>query len=1014
MKYELYINGMDCASCAANLEEALKKVAGVKEVRVNYGSGKASVLTEKELERKEILLEAVTAAGYRANFAATNDPEADWRRKRVETAELFLNFISSLTLSLPLVYFMLFDFFPGLPGAGFWWPYVGLTSLLLTLPIQFFIGARFYRGFWSALRRKTFNMDSLVAIGTSAAFFYSLINYVVYAVGNWSLVAAGAKIPNLYFETSAFLITFVLLGKWLEARAKGQTSGAIRKLIGLKPKTARIVKEVVTVDVPVSEVKEGEIILVRPGEKVPVDGIITKGNSALDESMISGESLPVEKGVGDGVVGGTINKTGSFEFRATRVGAQTTLAQIIKLVEEAQGSKAPIQALADRISAWFVPAVILAAVLTFCLWFFVLGAGLGFALMAFVSVMVIACPCALGLATPTAIMVGTGRGAEHGILIKGGGPLEAANQIDTLVFDKTGTLTYGKPAVTDIILSSKKSREKTEEDLLRVAASLESLSEHPLAEAIMSAAKEKGFGLSEMTVESFEAIPGYGIQGIIGESFYYLGKAKLIEDIAGLKLDQFEDQIFSLENQGKTVMILSSDKEILGLIGVADKIKETSFEAVSLLKERGFSLMMITGDSERAAKAVANELGIEKVLAEILPGDKAREIKKLQAEGKKVAMVGDGINDAPALAQADLGIALGSGTDVAIEAGGMVIVSGDLRDVAWAFDLSEDTLKKIKQNLFFSLFYNVMGIPIAARALAFVGLVLKPELAGLAMALSSVSVVGNSLLLKRWRPGKNDLISGLAPVFMVVAFALLFFQFARLSPGMAAVKPQPEVVAVRFTGQAAAKAKTKISWQKDGPKLIGEAGVESPLKVQEGQGTLAKNEVILGAKEAAALREAKLLVNPGETVNNLLGVSKLKIVGILPETGTVLDRYYLVNAETYQLIAGTENLQAKLAPGGFIKLFYLVGGNDSLPPAFKNSLTADKLKPQELAGRVYQPVYLGTEEAAVMKREGLFKEKGDVVKNFLGRNFVVMEILPKTGTILDSFCFVREDALGVD
>lgn len=755
---------MHCASCAALIERALKDVPGAEDVRVNFGAGKASVLLNEEAGKIEDLLAAVKKAGYRAEISTEKGIEAELQRRHQETVALFRKFLFSLLLSLPFFCFMLLDFFPGLAWRELIMPWMGLIALLLATPIQFWLGADFYKGFWSALKMKTFNMDSLVAIGTSAAYFYSLINFIV----------SRGQSPNLFFETSALLITFVLLGKWLEARAKSRTSDAIRKLVGLKPKTATVLRNGVEIEVPIEEVKVGETILVRPGEKIPVDGVITKGFSAVDESMITGESLPVEKTVGEMVVGGTLNKTGSFEFKAMRVGEETTLAQIIRLVEEAQGSKAPIQAFADRVAAYFVPAVIAIAFLTFGIWFWALGSTFSFALMAFISVIVIACPCALGLATPTAIMVGTGKGADLGILIKGGEPLEVANRIKAVVLDKTGTLTYGRPVVTDIIPVGNKKK-----DVLKLAASLENHSEHPLAKAVVDQAKEKALDLNE--VEEFEAIPGYGVQGKIDGNLYFLGNRKLIEDVVYLKTAQLEEKIAALENQGKTVMILASSKEILGLVAVADQIKETAREAVQMLESRGLSVYMITGDNWRTAQAVAKQLGIKNILAEVLPADKARKIKELQEKGRKVAMVGDGINDAPALAQADLGIAMGSGTDVAIETGGIVIISGDLRDVAYALDLSRDTLMKIKQNMFFALFYNTMGIPIAARALAFLGLVLKPEIAGLAMALSSVSVVSNSLLLRRWQPVKKDWLSVLAPVIMVAAFVFLFWEFAYFS-----------------------------------------------------------------------------------------------------------------------------------------------------------------------------------------------------------------------------------------
>ncbi len=779
-RVSLLIEGMHCASCARIIEKSLQKVPGVSQANVNFAAEKASVVLDQSISPSQSLVDAVKKAGYSAQFADQVDTKQVEHHKHEALKHEFWYFLVSLILSLPMLYFMMGDFIPGLPGRSLWTPWIGLVSLILTTPIQFFIGARFYQGMWSALRMKTFNMDSLIAIGTSVAYFYSLVNLIFYFWQTNSLIGLnGEKIPELYFETAAFLITFVTLGKWLEAEAKAQTSSAIQKLMGLQPKTARVIHGDQIHDVPIDQVKVGDIIQVRPGEKVPIDGVITQGSSSVDESMITGESLPVEKNVGAKVVGGTINKLGSFEFKVTKVGTETVLSQIIRLVEEAQGSKAPIQDLADRISAWFVPAVIVIAVLTFVVWYFFLGSTLSFALMAFTAVIVIACPCALGLATPTALMVGTGKGAEHGILIKGGEPLEMACSIKIVVFDKTGTLTHGKPVVTEVLPVSSMSPHQ----IVGVAASLERQSEHPLAEAIVNHSKEsKRSGLLSTT--DFKAIPGHGVTGKVDGQVYFVGNRQLMQNYAHHQTQLIEFQLQTLESQGKTVMILASEQQIEGLIAVADTVKETSKEAVDRLNRLGIKTYMITGDNERTAQAIAQQVGITQVLAQVLPEDKAAEIKKLQTAGVKVAMVGDGINDAPALAQADLGIAMGSGTDVAMESGGVVIVKNDLRDVVNAIDLSKTTMSKIKQNLFFALFYNVMGIPIAARVLAFAGLVLKPELAGLAMALSSVSVVTNSLLLKLYRSNQPNYLSTLAPLLMVIVFSLLFVEFARLSSVM--------------------------------------------------------------------------------------------------------------------------------------------------------------------------------------------------------------------------------------
>lgn len=776
---QLSLSGMTCSSCAGLIERGLKKVPGVKTANVNFAAEKARVAYDTSLATPEQLIAAVIKAGYKASVVTTSDPEAERRQRESVIQGYAKKFWWSFALSLPMLYFMLLDFFSFLPLRAAMFPYIGIVSLVLTLPIQFVIGAGFYKGMWSSLRMKTFNMDSLIAIGTSTAFFYSLAQLLNYAIKTGSVIGAnGAKISELYFETAAFLITFVILGKWLEAKTKGRTSDAIKKLMGLQPKTARVIKNGTTVDVPIEQVVAGDTIVVRPGEKIPVDGMVTKGNSSVDESMITGESIPIEKTTGSTVIGATINKNGSFEFTATKVGSETMLAQIIRVVEEAQGSKAPIQAFADKISAYFVPIVIVLAILTGLVWYFALGATLSFALMAFTSVIVIACPCALGLATPTAIMVGTGKGAEHGILIKGGEPLQAACNIKTIVFDKTGTLTYGQPEVTDIVSAGI----ADEEEIMTIAASLEKLSEHPLAEAIVKYAEEEIIPLDE--VANFRAIPGHGVEGIVNGQKYFIGNRKLVTDVVGLNstaIEKMERKIRKLEEGGKTVMILASAQEIIGLVAVADTIKETTMEAVQSLQKHGLEVYMITGDNRRTAEAIAKQAGIKNVLAEVLPEDKANEVKKLQGTRIKVAMVGDGINDAPALAQADLGIAMGSGTDVAMETGGIVIIKNDLRDVLTAVELSRETMSKIKQNMFFALFYNVIGIPIAARVFITFGLVLKPELAGLAMAFSSVSVVTNSLFLSRFRPAKRNWLSMIAPWAMAAVFTGMFLLFAKLS-----------------------------------------------------------------------------------------------------------------------------------------------------------------------------------------------------------------------------------------
>ncbi|UPA22874.1 heavy metal translocating P-type ATPase [Candidatus Peribacteria bacterium] len=770
-KCDLTITGMHCASCAALITRKLKKTPGVEDASVNYGAEKARITYDPAKVSEHDLMHVVHKTGYGAEpqHHGHHGVELDRTRREKETAEYRTKFFIGLILSMPMLVFMMIAFFPASPLFETFMPYMGIASLILATPVQFWLGSGFFKGFISSLRMGTFSMDSLIAIGTYTAYLYSLYNLFVHVFAQGTIIGT---VHDLYFEVAAFLITFVLLGKWMEARAKGKTSEAIQKLMNLQAKTARVIRDGQTMDIPMAEVIAGDIVIVRPGEKIPVDGIVLKGLTSVDESMLTGESIPVEKKEGDRVFGATINGNGTLEFRAEKVGSETALAQIIRFVEEAQGSKAPIQDFADKVSSWFVPVVIVIAIITLIGWM-VAGMTLSFSILSAVSVLVIACPCALGLATPTAIMVATGKGAENGILIRGGEPLEAVNNISAIVFDKTGTLTKGKPEVTDIVAFVGNA-----DDLLAIAASLEQGSEHPLAESIVQHATAKSVTLSE--VEAFQAIPGHGVEGSIGGEKYLLGNRALMQK-EGIDMKEQEAAMQQLEEAGKTAMILATTQKVIGIIAVADTVKDTSKEAVQQLKMMDIEVYMMTGDNRRTAEAIAKHVGIDHVLADVLPADKANEIKKLQAIGKKVVMVGDGINDSPALAQAELGIAMGSGTDIAMETGGIVLVKNDLRDVVTAIKLSRATVTKIRQNMFFALFYNIVGIPIAARLFMGFGIVLRPELAGLAMAFSSVSVVSNSLLLKGFHPNKRNILSDAAPLIMTIGFAALFFFFARVS-----------------------------------------------------------------------------------------------------------------------------------------------------------------------------------------------------------------------------------------
>ncbi len=716
----LKISGMHCASCSTILTKALQKVEGVKSAVVNYSTEKATVTFDSSQANEGALVETVKKKGYGAMAFSGESYAREEKLRRVEINKLKFKVILSSIFSFPAL--MISMFFMGLP-------YKDYILLVLSTPVQFYIGWPFYQGTWAALKNKSANMDSLIAIGTSSAYFYSL----------YSILSRG---EHLYFEISAILITLVLLGKYLEAVAKGKTSQAIAKLVKMGAKTATVIRQGNEVKISIEDVVAGDIVLVKPGEKIPVDGIITEGYSSVDESLVTGESIPVEKKKSDLVIGSTLNKLGTFRFKATKVGAETTLSRIVKLIEDAQSKKAPIQRFADKISAYFVPIVIVIAIITFLTWYFALNATLEFSLIVAVAVVVIACPCALGLATPTSIMVGTGKGALQGILIKGGDVLEAAHQLKFIIFDKTGTITKGKPEVTNVI-PMKKSSEK---EVLAIAGSLEKNSEHPLAEAIVQRAKEKNISFGKCS--GFKAVVGKGVVAKLGSKEYYLGNIKLMED-KKVSFSTVVSQIETLEQDGKTVMVLAEKKSVLGLIAVADEIKEDSPDAVKVLKSMGLVPYMITGDNRRTAQAIAKKVGIEKFFAEVLPEDKARHVKELQRMGK-VAMVGDGINDAPALAQADIGIAMGSGTDVAMESGNIVLMKNSLLDIPRAIKLSRLTMAKIRQNFFWALIYNILGIPIAAGVLyPSTGWLLSPIIAGAAMALSSVSVVANALLLKR-------------------------------------------------------------------------------------------------------------------------------------------------------------------------------------------------------------------------------------------------------------------------
>jgi Cu+-exporting ATPase len=725
----LRISGMNCAACVNRVEKQLRNLPGVYDATVNLTAEKAVIDYDDSMIQVGEIKQAVEEIGYRATDMASQvemDTEKVERDKEIRRQSSV--FIFSAVLSLPLLLTMLVHLriTDALPGMLLnpWF------QLALATPVQFIAGWQFYKDSYFTLRSGSANMSVLVALGTSAAYFYSL------AVVLWGSTLGQHEV---YFESSAMIITLVLLGKLLEARAKGRTSEAIKKLIGLQAKTARVIRNNQEIDIPVEEVIVGDVVVVRPGERIPVDGVITGGYSAIDESMLTGESVPIDKKVGDEVIGATINKHGTFRFQATKVGRDTTLAQIVRIVEEAQGSKAPIQRLADIISSKFVPAVVAIAITTFLVWYFIGEPGnFTRALINLTAVLVIACPCALGLATPTSIMVGTGKGAENGILIKGGEHLEKAHKLQAIVLDKTGTITKGEPEVTDVVVLEG----FAEDDLLCLAASAERGSEHPLGQAVVQEARNRGLSLKEAT--DFGAIPGHGIRAKVGDRHLLVGNRRLLQE-NGIAAADIEAQASDLEREGKTAMLIAIDGNLVGAIGVADTVKPGSISAIATMKHMGLAVYMITGDNQRTAAAIAKQVGIQHVLAEVLPEDKAKEVQRLKDSGLMVGMVGDGINDAPALVTADVGFAIGTGTDVAMESADITLITGDLKGVVAAIQLSRSTMRNVKENLFWALIYNTIGIPVAALGL------LSPVVAGGAMAFSSVSVVTNALGLKRWK-----------------------------------------------------------------------------------------------------------------------------------------------------------------------------------------------------------------------------------------------------------------------
>lgn len=742
----LKLQGMSCASCASSIEQAIKSVPGVIECNVNFGMEQASIQYDSQTTSLATIQEAVDAAGYKAlplpEMAADED-DSDRKNRKSESQNLQRKLWTAGIISILLVV-------GGIPAmTGLHLPFIPAwlhnfwLQLVLTAPVQFWCGKSFYTGAWKALKRRVATMDTLIALGTSAAYFYSV--FVTFFPNFF--IAQGLN-SSVYYEVAASVVALILLGKTLENRAKGETSEAIRKLMGLQAKTARILRNGQELEVPLAQVEIGDVVQVRPGEQIPVDGEVIEGYSTIDEAMVTGESLPVKKQIGDEVIGSTINKMGSFKFRTTRIGKDTFLAQIVKMVQDAQGSKAPIQKLADEVTGWFVPAVIAVALATFIIWFNATG-NLTLATVTMVEVLIIACPCALGLATPTAVMVGTGKGAENGILIKGAESLELAHKIQVIVLDKTGTLTEGKPTVTDFV-TIKGTANSNELQLLKLAASVERNSEHPLGEAVVRYAQSQEVSLTD--VQDFEAVAGSGVRGVVGGKSIALGTLRWMQEL-GFDTEYLELRARAWESASKTVVWMASEGKIEAILGIADALKPSSAQAVLALQKLGLEVVMLTGDNRVTAESIAHSAGIDRVFAEVRPDQKVAQIQALQAQGKIVAMVGDGINDAPALAIADVGIAIGTGTDIAIAASDITLISGDLQGIVTAIQLSRATMRNIRENLFFAFIYNIAGIPIAAGILyPMFGWLLNPIIAGGAMAFSSVSVLTNALRLRNFKP----------------------------------------------------------------------------------------------------------------------------------------------------------------------------------------------------------------------------------------------------------------------
>lgn len=940
---KLSISGMHCTSCSLLLKKTLENLKGVSEANVNYATGKASVKYDPKVIDTDKLITEISKTGYSASLT-TSDAKEEVVKRQQEIKYWTNKFFGSFVLSLPLVLFMVYDFFPKLPFRTLIMPFSGLIGLIVSTIVLFGFGRNFFQGAYTALKVKSFSMDSLIALGTSSAYFFSLYVYLKFYQETGSFFGLNNMgIPGLYFEVAVFLVTFVTLGKLLEARAKGKTSEALDKLVQFKPLSANLLKNKKIISVPVDSLKIGDLVVIKSGEQISIDGVVVDGNSSVDESLLTGESLPVEKIINSKVYAGTLNQSGSLTIKVTKLSTDTAFSQIIKLLDEAQSSRAPIQDLADKISAYFVPTIIIIALITLAL---------TNSLLAFISVLVIACPCALGLATPTAIMVATGLAAKFGILFKGGEALQKGSTINTVVFDKTGTLTLGQPSVTKFENLSKLSDDK----ILSIVSALESRSSHPLASAILKFTKISN---SKLVISNYKNLPGSGVEGIINSKKYFLGKTSNYQ------------------------IALVEGKNVLAYFEVSDTLKPNAPEVIKQLINKNYSVYLISGDSKVVSEKIASQVGIplDHVFADVLPGDKAEIVKQLQnknslyskgdvrrTEGfNKVAFVGDGINDSVVLSQSDLGIALSSGSDIAIESGQVVIMNNNLMSVVNALDISHDTVSKIKQNLFFALFYNLLGVPIAAGLFASFGIILKPELAGLAMALSSVSVVANSLLLRYFRPNRKNWASILAPAIMTALFLFIFFEFTQFSNTKnlnptATLDPQILLTTPVKVGYTPANI----------PKLFAL------------DDSLPPSSVVLGYEEAKMMKAEGLFSEVGDSLTNFFGLPTVKIVGIAKPTNTPLDEFHFFDAGSYSSLVAQDNIFIKQTPDNQIKLFVVSDQAES-------------------------NIALGFSEAKMMISEKLITGVGSTLKDFFGNDVVISSINRRTFTPSDMFHYVGSD-----